>query len=109
MAKQTSTIPTHLITYILLVLFSLVIADGLISQHLISSGLGYEANPFLANRMLTTDFLAIKAGGAFLSAILLWFVSKRRPQLALSVSVFFMVFYTLILFWNIFVFTIGLF
>ncbi len=109
MAKQTSTIPTHLITYILLVLFSLVIADGLISQYLIGNGLGYEGNPILANWMLTTDFLAIKVGGAFLSAILLWFVNKKRPQLALFVSVFFMVFYTLILFWNIFVFTTGFF
>jgi hypothetical protein len=104
MAKETSTIQTRLVTYLILVLFSLVIADGLMSQFLISYGLGYESNPFLANMILTTDFLVIKVGGAFLSAILLWFVNKRRPQLALFTSVILVAIYTAILFWNIFVY-----
>ena len=108
MAKESVTIQTHLVTHLILVLFSLVIADGLMSQFLISNGLGYESNPFLANMLLTTDFLAIKVGGAFLSAILLWVVSKRRPQLVLFTSVILVVFYTIILFWNIFVFSISL-
>jgi hypothetical protein len=107
MAKESATIQTHLVTYLILLLFALVIADGLMSQHLISNGLGYEGNPILANWMLTTDLLTIKAGGAFLSAILLLGINNRRPQLALFASVIFVVFYTLILFWNIFVFMIS--
>jgi hypothetical protein len=104
MAKETPIIQTRLVTYLILVLFSLVIADGLMSQFLISYGLGYESNPFLANIILTTDFLVIKVGGAFLSAILLWFVNKRHPQLALFTSVILVAIYTAILFWNIFVY-----
>ena len=104
MAKESTTFQTHKVPYLILVLFALVIADGLISQHLISSGLGYEGNPILANWMLTTDLLTIKVGGASLSALLLLGMNKRRPQLALFATVVFMVLYTLILFWNIFVF-----
>lgn len=108
MAKESTAYQTHKVTYLILVLFALVIADGLISQYLISNGVGYEGNPILANWMLTTDLLTIKVGGASLSALLLLGMNKRRPQLALFATVVFVVLYTLIVFWNIFVFTIGL-
>jgi hypothetical protein len=108
MAKESTTYQTHKVPYLILVLFALVIADGLISQYLISNGLGYEGNPILANWMLTTDLLTIKVGGASLSALLLLGMNKRRPQLALFATVVFVVLYTLIIFWNIFMFIIGL-
>ncbi len=108
MTKKSTTYQTHKVIYLILLLFALVIADGLISQYLISNGLGYEGNPILANWMLTTDLLTIKVGGASISAILLLGINKRRPRLALFTSVIFLVFYAFILFWNIFILIIAL-
>jgi hypothetical protein len=108
MTKESATTQTRKVPYLILVLFALVVADGLISQHLISNGLGYEGNPILANWMLTTDLLTIKVAGAFISAFLLLGINKRRPRLALYASVTFIIIYTLILFWNILVLTIGI-
>jgi len=107
MAIEKSTGQTRQVAYLILVLFALVVADGLISQFLIGSGLGYEGNPFLINWVAGNDFLAIKVSGAFLSAIILWSINKKWPRLALLTSAGFVIFYTAILLWNILVFIIG--
>jgi len=92
------------IEYLLGTLLSLVIADGLISQFLIKSGLGQEANPFLKVLVMENDFLVIKMCGAILCVIILWNIARRLPRLIFIFSACFVGLYTAILFWNIAVF-----
>jgi hypothetical protein len=92
---------------LLLVLFALVVADGLITEFLIKSGLGQETNPLLSDLVVGKNFLNIKVAGAFLAVIALWGISRKWPRVALLTTLAFMVCYTGILIWNIAVFTIG--
>lgn len=85
-------------------LFALVIADGVITSFLLQHGLGREGNPFLETLVGEPDFLTTKVAGAFLSALLLWNVYKRRPRAAMAVSLGIVVAYTAIVYWNILTF-----
>jgi len=92
------------VEYLLGTLLSLVIADGLISQFLIKSGLGYEGNPLLRVLVMENDFLIIKMCSAILCVIILWNIARRLPRLIFIFSTCFVGLYTAILFWNIAVF-----
>ena len=94
------------IEYLLGTLLSLVVADGLISQFLIKSGIGREANPFLKVLATERDFLIIKMSGAIICVLILWNIAKRSPGLVFIVSSCFVSLYTIILFWNIAVFLV---
>ena len=89
------------IEYLLGTLLSLVIADGLITQYLIRSGLGNEANPFLKILVAQSDFLIIKMCGAIFCALLLWNMAKRSSRLIFTFSSCLVAIYTTILLWNI--------
>ncbi len=82
-------------------LFALVIADGVITSFLLQNGMAREANPFLETLVGEPDFLTTKVAGAFLSALLLWHVYKRRPRTAMVFSLGIVVVYTAIVYWNI--------
>ena len=92
------------VEYLLGTLLSLVVADGLISQFLIKSGLGHEGNPLLKVLVMENDFLIIKMCGAILCVIILWNIARRLPRLIFIFSTCFVGLYTAILFWNIAVF-----
>lgn len=92
------------IEYLLGTLLSLVVADGLISQFLIKSGLGQEGNPFLRVLVTENDFLIIKMCSAILCVLILWNIARRSPRLIFIFSTCFVGIYTAILFWNISVF-----
>ena len=49
-------------------------------------------------------FLAIKVSGAFLATLLLWIKYNAKPRPVYAITVAFLVFYTIIVFWNLFVF-----
>ena len=83
-------------------MFALVVADGLITNFLMAHGLGREWNPFLQTLAGGELFLLIKIGGAFLSALILWDIYKRRPQVAAISSLCIVVVYTGIVYWNLF-------
>ncbi len=85
-------------------LFALVIADGVITSFLLQHGLGREGNPFLETLVGESDFLTTNVAGAFLSALLLWNVYKKRPRAAMAVSLCIVVVYTAIVYWNILAF-----
>jgi len=92
------------IEYLLGTLLSLVVADGLISQFLIKSGLGQEGNPLLKVLVTENNFLVIKMCAAILCVIILWNIARRLPRLIFIFSACFVGIYTAILFWNIAVF-----
>ena len=85
-------------------LFCLVIADGLLTNFLVTNGYGIEANPFLQDWVGKDIFLAIKVSGAFLATLLLWIKYNWKPKLIYGIAVVFLALYTGIIFWNLFVF-----
>ena len=87
-------------------LFSLVITDGIVTQYLITHGIAWELNPFLASFIDENAFLLIKAIGVLLAIAILWDISKRNYRIALAASSFFVMFYTLVVFWNTYLCTI---
>jgi hypothetical protein len=89
------------IEYLLGTLLGLVVADGLISQFLIKSGLGQEGNPFLRTIVVEDNFLVVKMCGAVLCVLILWNMARRTPKVAFIASVSLVSVYTAILFWNL--------
>jgi hypothetical protein len=88
-------------------LFGLIVADGLITQFLVTNGHASEANPFLQAWVGQELFLAIKVSGAFLATLFLWFRYNKKPRLIYTVTATFLTFYTTIVFWNLLVFLIS--
>ena len=99
--------PLRQIKYLLGVLFTLVVADGILSNFLITEGLGREWNPFLQTLVGEESFLLIKVAGALLSILILWDIYKKWPQAAIKSSICIVVLYTGIVYWNILTFLIG--
>jgi hypothetical protein len=90
--------------YLLALLVALVIADGLLTEFLISSRIGREGNIFLAGLVSGGGLIWVKVIGALVSAIILWDVGQRHPRLAFGFTLFFVAAYTGIVVWNISVF-----
>jgi hypothetical protein len=104
MTNVSTIIRTRQFICLLGTLVALVVADGLLSQFLIGSGLGTESNPFIAGWVSDSNFLYMKLAGALLCALILWDVYKSRHRLAILASLVFVTLYTGIVYWNIIVF-----
>ena len=101
---ESFRIESRTVRYLLYALFGVVVADGLITQFLVTGGHGVEANPFLRAWVGHGWFLVIKVGGAFLATLLLWINYNKKPRAVYTITVVFLVFYTVVVFWNLFVF-----
>ena len=97
-------IESRTVRYVLCVLFGIIVADGLISQFLVTGGYGSEGNPFLMSLVGGGSFLAIKIAAAFLVTLFLWVKYNANPRLVYTVAVVALGFYTIIVYWNLFVF-----
>ena len=86
---------------ILATLVALVVADGILSQFLIRYGLAREGNPFLQTFVEQSNFPPIKLAAALLCALILWDIYKTKPRLAMASSLFFVGFYTIVVYWNL--------
>ena len=93
--------------WMLYALFSLIVADGLLTRFLVTNGYGVEGNPFLQAWVRQELFLAIKVSGAFLATLLLWIKYNKEPKLTYIIAVVSLVFYTSIVFWNLSVLITG--
>ncbi|MFC1945653.1 DUF5658 family protein [Chloroflexota bacterium] len=102
------SISTRKIKLILVVLLSLVISDGYITQFLVSEGLGLEKNPFLEPFVSEWYFLVVKTLGALFCALLLWDIFRKWPKLGIAAIPCFTVIYTVIVYWNLSIFFISL-
>jgi len=96
-------IENRTVRYLLYTLFGLIVPDGLITQFLVTGGHGSEGNPFLRAWVGQGWFLVIKVGGAFLATLLLWINYNKKPRAVYTITVVFLVFYTAIVFWNLYV------
>jgi hypothetical protein len=97
-------IESRTVRYTFYALFCIIVADGLITQFLVGGGHGIEANPFLKAWVSQEWFLAIKVAAAFLATLLLWIKYNAKPRPVYTITVVFLAFYTIIIFWNLFVF-----
>lgn len=86
---------------ILGLLFGFEILDGLLTHLIVGNGIGEEANPFLRSIVLGDNFLLFKICGGILVVFLLWAIYTRWPRVALVCSSSFVVFYELIVAWNL--------
>ena len=99
--------PLRQIKYLLGALFALVVADGILSNFLITEGLGREWNPFLQTLVGEESFLLIKVAGALLSILIFWDIYKKWPRTAINSVICIVVLYTGIVYWNILTFLVG--
>lgn len=100
-------IESRTVRYTLYTLFGIIVADGLISQFLVTAGYGSEGNPFMMSMLGSGAFLDIKISGAFLATMFLWTKYNANPKLVSTVAVTALVFYTAIVSWNLLVFVLA--
>jgi len=93
----------------LYVLFAAIVADGLLTQFLVTGGYGPEANPLLQPLVGTEAFLPIKISGGFLATSFLWIKYNAAPKRVYTVIVVALAIYTVIVYWNLFVYFFVLF
>lgn len=82
-------------------LFCTIVADGLITEFLVTGGYGSEINPLLTALIGGSSFLAIKMAGAFLVTLFLWIKYNRDPKPVYTITVVALTFYTAIVYWNL--------
>jgi hypothetical protein len=82
-------------------LFAAIIADGIITNHLVHGNFAREGNPFLDYWVIEGKLLSIKILGGLLVALYLWNIYRRHPKLAIVFSSLFLFSYILIICWNI--------
>jgi hypothetical protein len=99
-------VESRTVRFMLYTLFSLIVADGLITKFLVANGHALEVNPFLQAWAGEDLFLAIKISGAFLATSFLWFRYHSNPKPIYIITAFFLAFYTSIVFWNLFIFLV---
>jgi hypothetical protein len=97
-------IESRTVRYTLYVLFGIIVADGLLTQFLVTGGYGLESNPLLMSLVGGESFLAIKISAAFLATLMLWIKYNTRPRLVYTITVVALGFYTIIVYWNLFVY-----
>ena len=95
---------SRLFYFLLVSLVALVVADGTITRFLIVNRLGIESNPFLQAWVESDTLLLLKLSGAGIAAFMLWRVSKKYPKITVMVTIGFIIFYSVIILWNLFVF-----
>jgi hypothetical protein len=88
------------IKYLLGILVAFVILDGLLTHFLVGDGLAREGNPLLQSLVGDYGFIALKAAGALLCAIILWDIYRHFPRVAIIATWCCVAFYGGILLWN---------
>jgi hypothetical protein len=77
-----------------------IIADGVLTELLISRGLAREVNPFLQPLVGDIGFIVLKVVGALLCALILWDIYGRFPRLATVTTWIAVAGYGVIVAWN---------
>jgi len=96
------------VRFALYALFATIVADGLLTQFLVTGGYGSETNPLLQSLVGQESFLPIKISGGFLVTSFLWIKYNAAPKRVHTVIVVALTFYTAIVYWNLFVYLLVL-
>jgi hypothetical protein len=83
--------------YLVILLCSLEILDGIITHWAVTKGLVQEANPLMAHIAGNWDFLLLKVVGALLCALVLFSVHRYFPRIALTGAQSAVTFYWIVL------------
>ena len=100
-------IESRTVRYTLYVLFGIIVADGLLTQFLVTGGYGLEANPLMAPLVGGESFISIKISAAFLATLFLWIKYNTRPRFVYTIAVVALGLYTTIVYWNLFAFALA--
>jgi len=79
----------------------LVVADGVVTNAVVNGGSAREANFMMAPLVGDGAFIALKAVGALLCALILWDIYRQRARLALLSTWCLAMAYAGIVFWNL--------
>ena len=86
---------------ILPILIAVQIADGALTYSSVSQRLAREGNPLMQCIAGSGNFLLLKIVGALVCALLLWLVSRRFPRICIISASCIVVFYALVIAWNL--------
>ncbi|MDD5189502.1 MAG: DUF5658 family protein [Dehalococcoidales bacterium] len=89
------------VKYLLGFLILLVVADGFITNYLISHNIAHESNPFLWDIAGSHWLIIIKIVGAVVCAFVLWDIYRHWQKLGVISIYLFVVVYLVIVGWNI--------
>jgi hypothetical protein len=93
--------------YLVLLLGSLVVSDGLISNFIVQSGAGMESNPLTQGIVGQTSFVFVKLSAAIIGSLLLWKLFRQHPRLGRAGIIVFATLYTAIVWWNLTTWFVG--
>ncbi len=99
--KTFLTNDTYRIRILLGSLFAAIIADGVVTRHLVHTGLAREGNPFLEYWVVEDRLLSFKILGGLLAVFALWYLHRRLPKLSLIITSLFLFGYIVIIYWNV--------
>ena len=100
-AIQVGSVTRRQMIYLLGAIFSLIIADGVVTNFLINYGIGREWNPLLLGFVGGNAFLWIKLFGSLLVMLIVFDIYKRMVELASVLVVCGVSVYTVIVYWNL--------
>lgn len=86
--------------YFLALLGSLQVMDGMLTQFLVENGVVKEGNPLVEPLVLGGNFLLLKVVGAIFSVVVIYFIHRLFPRLALTAASGMVAFYGAVAFWN---------
>ena len=98
---QVGSVTHRQMLYLLGAIFSLVVADGIITNFLVNHGIGREWNPFLYGFVGGGVFLWIKLFGSLVVMFIIFDIYRRMVTLASIVAVCAVTLYTIIVYWNL--------
>ncbi len=81
------------------------ISDGLFTDYAVNHKFVNEANSLMETLVFGGNFVLLKIAGALICSLALWLVYKRFPGIALAATSFIVLGYSLVLTWNILIFT----
>ena len=82
-------------------LFAAIVADGIITMHLVQNGFAQEGNPFMVYWVAENKLLTLKICGGLIAGIYLWSVYRRHPRLSIVFTSILLAGYVFIIGWNL--------
>lgn len=86
----------------------MVVADGVLTNILIQKGIASEGNPLLVDIAGEAALIVLKVAGVFLASLIILNISRRYPRTAFWTASIFLLVYTGIVTWNLYLLLIGI-